>query len=81
MVSKCANPSCGAVFRYWHKGKLFRVEIGPLHAKTPSDGNRGPRRTEFFWLCDDCAARMTLEYHREEGMILKPLEPPFRKAS
>lgn len=26
MVSKCANPECVATFRYFHVGKLFRME-------------------------------------------------------
>jgi len=26
MVSKCANPNCAASFRYFHVGKLFRME-------------------------------------------------------
>jgi hypothetical protein len=73
MVSKCANPSCSAVFRYWHQGKLYRVENGPKPGDTASDHSGGSRRLEFFWLCDSCAAQMTVEFSFENGIRLKPL--------
>ena len=81
MVSQCANPSCSASFRYLHQGKLFRVEIGPPQGELASDGRWAFPRSEFFSLCENCAAEMTLEYRPQEGILLKPLTPALRAAS
>lgn len=69
MLSKCANPNCSAAFRYLHEGKLFRV------ARPAADNGNGngswkkvPQQLEYFWLCDSCAARMTLQ-RGEDGKI------------
>ncbi len=73
MLSKCANPGCSATFLYLHQGKLFRYESetnGPdPSAKKPS------QRIEFFWLCDDCAATMTLKYRKGAGVTAVPVAP------
>lgn len=58
MLAKCANPTCFAPFRYLHEGKLFRLDLG---AGPPSTNGHVPRQVQYFWLCDDCARRMTLE--------------------
>jgi hypothetical protein len=70
MLSKCANPNCSAPFRYLHEGKLFRV----TRPATPDEANgngswkKVPQQLEYFWLCDACAARMTLA-RAENGRI------------
>lgn len=62
MVTKCANPSCGASFRYLRGGKLFLVDL-PRFSCAPG-GERGTaptgRTAEYFWLCDQCCAEMTV---------------------
>jgi hypothetical protein len=50
MVSTCANPECAVPFLYYGLGRLFVFE---------PDGN-AQVRVESFWLCGDCAARLTL---------------------
>ncbi len=60
MVSHCANPKCGAVFKYLHDGKLFTVE-GPEHLPTGNDEfNTRTRSARFFWLCGNCSRAMTI---------------------
>jgi hypothetical protein len=56
MVSKCANPSCAARFRYLHEGRLFTVaaDSGP-HRMDGADP-----KVERYWLCSSCTDRMTL---------------------
>ena len=76
MVSKCANPDCSASFRYFHKGKLFRVEtLSGLERRRSlgRDAEHGKpmRRLEFFWLCDECATRMTLVFNRQSGVAVR----------
>lgn len=51
MVSQCANPGCGAPFLYFRDGRLFAVP------------RRNATSIEYFWLCDDCAEQMELEFH------------------
>ena len=83
MLSKCANPSCPASFRYFHQGKLFRMEVensNPDEAVLTRAG-KSVRRAEFFWLCDQCAKRMTLELGSDGGVVVTPLDGGLRAAS
>jgi hypothetical protein len=73
MLSKCANPDCSASFRYFHTGKLFRADIavGLDRRRTLGQDDRRDkplRRLEFFWLCEDCAGRMTVSFDKETGV-------------
>jgi hypothetical protein len=80
MLSKCTNPGCFAQFHYFHQGKLFRWETaGAARDNNPSFGAdpeiKAPaRRIEYFWLCEDCAASMTLAFDRKVGVVVHPLE-------
>jgi hypothetical protein len=77
MVSKCANPGCSSVFLYLHAGKIFRAEV---ETSNRIDSNSGPdaamkkpaRRVEFFWLCNECASKMTLVC-KDGGAMLRPI--------
>jgi hypothetical protein len=60
MVGTCANPKCGAVFKYLHEGKLFAFE-GPEPPAPSNDGfGATTRSTRFFWLCEVCSRAMTI---------------------
>jgi hypothetical protein len=75
MVSKCANPECGNTFLYFHKGKLFRIETSAPGTYEISDDNgmkKPVRHLEFFWLCDDCAGKMTIAFARGTGVSVCP---------
>ena len=77
MVSKCANPDCSASFRYFHKGKLFKVETaaGPDRRRAMGKDDEHEkllRRLEFYWLCENCAATMTLAYQPDVGISVRP---------
>ena len=76
MVSKCANPECFATFRYFHTGKLFRVETSSGEERRRAMGQdqaaRKPlRRIEFYWLCENCAPRMTVAYEHASGFSVR----------
>ncbi len=74
MLSKCANPGCPATFLYLHQGKLFRVENGASGSENlDSQTKRPAQRVEFFWLCADCAATMTLKYKKGVGITTAPI--------
>jgi hypothetical protein len=66
MLAKCANPSCSKPFRYLHEGKLYRLEAGQPNGRGLS------QHSEWFWLCDQCAARVTLRVERGE-VVAMPL--------
>jgi hypothetical protein len=67
MLSKCANPSCRASFRYLHEGKLFRIELA------------SERKYEHFWLCPDCCRTMTLAVDGNV-VVTRRLRPVTRSA-
>jgi hypothetical protein len=87
MLSKCTNPGCAARFLYLHQGKLFRWEA----ASAAGDNDPGlsadagmkmrVRRTEFFWLCADCAVSMTLTFDRNGRITIHPLKCAAAAAS
>ncbi len=87
MVSKCANPGCPASFRYFHQGKLYRIETdaGADRRRVTfgaESAERGPlKRLEFYWLCDACAEEFTLVYDRKSGVALHPREQAQAAAS
>jgi len=77
MVSKCANPECSTPFLYFRHGRLFRVEVQPSRERGESleadlSVRKPERRIEFFWLCEECAATMTLNAEKGIGVALRP---------
>ena len=73
MVSKCANPACAASFRYFHNGQLFRLETHPAGEQIDDNGmKKSMRHLEFYWLCDECARKMTLTFERGVGVSIRP---------
>lgn len=78
MVSKCANPECSASFRYLYTGKLFRFETSGGQERRRAMGEeevprKCMRRIEFYWLCEECAATMTLAYDPGVGILARPI--------
>lgn len=71
MLAKCSNPSCSASFRFLHSGKLFHFE------NRYASNNRNPaplaHSAEMFWLCEKCAAELTLVLDCERGIRTVPL--------
>lgn len=77
MVSKCANPDCAATFRYFHLGRLFRLEtetgLDRRRSLGADDAVKKPlRRIEFYWLCENCAQRMTVVFEKGVGVSARP---------
>ena len=79
MLAKCANPICGAHFRYLSQGRVFNV---PLPGTGPFNGTEDtrkwcayPHRVEHFWLCAECLRTMTLELRRGKVAV----RPRFRQ--
>lgn len=58
MLSKCANPSCSAQFRYLHLGKLFHLCPIPEFENINDTCSAGLH--ERFWLCQECCQKFTV---------------------
>lgn len=79
MLSKCANPKCSASFRYFHRGRLFRVDTTTGLDRRRAMGkdtelDKPLRRLEFYWLCENCAERMTLIFDKQSGVTVRPTD-------
>ncbi|MGH9546257.1 MAG: hypothetical protein ACRD23_13700 [Terriglobales bacterium] len=83
MLSKCANPGCPAIFLYLHEGKLFRLDTSSeIIVGTPaSETKKAARHIEFFWLCDQCAAELTLGYSKGYGIRVVALPNGMAEAA
>ena len=57
MVRTCLNPLCATSFHYLRGGKLFLVNSHDYRGGQNYVHHRG---AEYFWLCESCALRMTL---------------------
>jgi len=70
MVGQCLNPLCVASFHYLRGGKLFLVNSHDYRGGRKDVHHRG---VEYFWLCDSCALRMTLNLKGlQPGVIALP---------
>ncbi len=67
MLSKCLNSRCSATFQYLGQGRLYRVDFADAGKKSAGAGKgtvacirSQTHPIEHFWLCDACAATMTV---------------------
>ena len=86
MISKCANPACSARFLYLHEGRLFRFEREAMEDTEPLMGfdpgmRKHSRGVEFYWLCENCAATMTLIYREGLGVTTRQVRQLLKAAS
>ncbi len=74
MVSKCANPSCSAIFRYLHQGRVFafttKSEGGPHASGSKSEGKS--TKTEYWWLCNECCEKFEVHFRAGHGTVVMP---------
>ncbi len=86
MLSKCLNSRCSATFQYFGQGRLFRVDFvdaGRKRARAGGETAFAVRTkacpVEHFWLCQDCAATLTIELSDGGEVRLIPCEVSARK--
>jgi hypothetical protein len=76
MLSKCANPACGAKFQYLGVGRVFVVEHRTnTHVRTSNIGSefaQSRRDLRCFWLCPACSQSMTIQPSGAGGVRLAP---------
>ena len=78
MLHKCANPGGSIRLGLLRRGKLFQFESEYYEAPAPgavscSRKARPIRRVERYWLCDECAASLTLTFDQSRGVVTVPL--------
>lgn len=73
MVGECANPDCGAPFRYLRDGRLFAFELSGRSSSEAEKGTADHRCVEHFWLCGQCASTLTLVLEPNRGVVTRPL--------
>jgi len=71
MLAKCANPTCSASFRHLQDGRLFRLETDQTLRSPKAKG------AEYFWLCGDCSAGMTLRLAQDGRVMAAGLREAF----
>jgi hypothetical protein len=64
------------------EGKLFRMETdcGADGGPAFGDERKSVRRIEFFWLCSNCAAKMTVVYQKGTGVSVQRLDSKVQSA-
>ena len=67
MLTKCANPVCGAHFRYLNQGRIYNVPIYGPQAKSC----QWPLRVEHYWLCSSCCMTLTLVFRNGRADVLE----------
>lgn len=70
MVRKCANPSCVSLFLYYRGGRVLLLNLD----QSANDSNDvESTKLEYFWLCEECAPRMTVIPDQTGSAVIKPL--------
>ncbi len=86
MLSKCLNPGCSAIFQYFGQGRLFRIDFGEACRKRALASKEiiasvgcKVHPMEHFWLCERCAATMTIELSNSGEVHLVRIEASVPK--
>ena len=84
MLSKCANPSCTAPFRYLHEGRIFTMVFAASDLAPDGMGvaweHPSSRPFERYWLCERCSQTMTVAWFGDR-VAVRPLGVPARTPS
>lgn len=86
MISHCANPACAMPFHYLRGGRLYRFELRAPSLPCTGVPNaicdaKPSHATVFFWLCEPCSRKFSLEFHIHEGAKLVPRKDMGEKYS
>jgi hypothetical protein len=81
MVSKCLNSGCSATFRYLGQGRLYCMDFAAWDRHNLLAGKKVVTSIrskvwpiEYFWLCERCAATMTIGLSDAGEVQLVPVE-------
>jgi hypothetical protein len=72
MLSKCANPRCNNIFRYFHEGKLYAADPTVSATVERKEFLRYVKKSvspEYAWLCSLCCIYMAIRWDEKLGLI------------
>lgn len=78
MTAQCANPACSIPLRFLNAGRLFQFEIRPKPVEREIEPNPAEpsalasQKIQHFWLCGQCASRLTLVFDALRGVVIAP---------
>jgi hypothetical protein len=81
MISHCANPDCKVAFHYFRGGRLYRFDVRRPVEPCKDVPNaicevKPSQASIYFWLCHDCSLEYTLQFSRDHGISILPLQQP-----
>jgi hypothetical protein len=65
MLMTCANPDCSVSFH--EGGRFFRFRLGADSKQVPQNAHS----VQHFWLCEACSGLYTLEYRKDNSVVLR----------
>ena len=74
MLSKCANPSCSAEFRYLHQGKVFFFKAAKINDLVSSRVDFAGRHDHlhYAWLCNKCVRKFDVVIDSDNNIRITP---------
>jgi len=83
MISHCVNPDCAMPFHYLRGGRLYRFEIRSPQFPCKDVPNaicstKPSAASVFFWLCETCSHRFSINFHASSGVSLNPRAAAIR---
>jgi hypothetical protein len=72
MTSHCANPDCAVPLRFLRDGRLYQFEVRPQAASNLVASPNSSRSLSHFWLCGECASKLTLVFDQMKAVVVKP---------
>ena len=78
MISHCANRACARPFHYLRGGRPYRFELKAPNWPCTDVPNaicsaKPSQATVFFWLCEPCSRKFSLQFNCRDGAGLTPL--------
>jgi hypothetical protein len=69
---QCANPHCSKELLYLREGKveLIELELGSRDRTDEGGFSLNSIPSKFFWLCVDCAKKLTIKRWARSGLVL-----------
>lgn len=79
MFIRCANSKCHLPRKSFSEGRLFQFEIVAISVAASDESSepfdeKPERNIAHFWLCQNCASKMSLELDPQQGLRLIPLK-------
>jgi hypothetical protein len=75
MLDKCSNPGCLRTFHYFGEGRVYFKSCDCAHVPRGREMSLWPdcpKPLEYFWLCGNCAHKLTLVFDPAGRAVVRP---------